>query len=47
MGRSKIRSHTTLPRNLIRFYIGLEDADMLIEDLAQALEKISVGAVRN
>ncbi|MEO1806005.1 MAG: aminotransferase class I/II-fold pyridoxal phosphate-dependent enzyme [Bacteroidota bacterium] len=40
-------SHTTLPRNLIRFYIGLEDADMLIEDLAQALEKISVGAVRN
>ncbi len=29
-----------LPWNLIRLYIGLEDADLLIEDLQQALEKI-------
>ena len=29
-----------LPWNMIRFYIGLEDADVLIEDLKQALEKI-------
>lgn len=28
------------PFNLIRFYIGLEDADYLIEDLKQALKKI-------
>jgi cystathionine beta-lyase len=29
-----------LPWNLIRFYIGLEDADLLIEDIQQALEKV-------
>ena len=29
-----------LPWNLIRFYIGLEDADVLINDFKQALEKI-------
>jgi len=28
------------PNNLIRFYVGLEDADILIEDLKQALDKI-------
>lgn len=28
------------PFNLIRFYIGLEDADSLIEDLSQAFDKI-------
>lgn len=30
-----------LPFNLVRFYIGLEDPEYLIKDLAQALEKIS------
>ncbi len=29
-----------LPWNFVRVYIGLEDADLLIEDLKQALEKI-------
>jgi len=29
-----------LPWNLVRLYIGLEDADLLIEDLKQALEKM-------
>lgn len=31
-----------LPWNLVRLYIGLEDADLLIEDLKQALSKISI-----
>ncbi len=31
------REDTTTPWNLVRFYIGLEDADWLIEDLEQAL----------
>ena len=30
-----------LPWNLVRLYVGLEDADLLIEDLKQALDKIS------
>lgn len=29
-----------LPWNMVRFYIGLEDADLLIEDLKQALDKV-------
>jgi len=29
-----------LPWNMVRLYIGLEDADLLIEDLEQALDKI-------
>jgi cystathionine beta-lyase/cystathionine gamma-synthase len=29
-----------LPWNMVRLYIGLEDADVLIEDLKQALDKI-------
>lgn len=29
-----------LPWNLVRLYIGLEDADLLIEDLGQALDKV-------
>lgn len=29
-----------LPWNLVRLYIGLENADLLIEDLTQALEKV-------
>jgi cystathionine beta-lyase/cystathionine gamma-synthase len=29
-----------LPWELVRIYIGLEDADLLIEDLKQALEKM-------
>jgi len=29
-----------LPWNLVRLYIGLEDADLLIEDLRQALDKM-------
>jgi len=29
-----------LPFNMIRFYVGLEDPDYLIEDIAQALAKI-------
>lgn len=33
-------SHTYLPANLVRFYIGLDDAKFLIEDLQQAFEKI-------
>jgi len=32
-------SGSTLPWNLIRFYVGLEDADVLIADLDQALGK--------
>ncbi|NDK55087.1 trans-sulfuration enzyme family protein [Pontibacter fetidus] len=31
---------SSLPFNLIRFYIGLEDADYLIKDLEQALAKV-------
>ncbi|NUM51141.1 MAG: aminotransferase class I/II-fold pyridoxal phosphate-dependent enzyme [Flavobacteriales bacterium] len=31
---------TELPWNFVRLYIGLEDADVLIEDLKQALEKM-------
>lgn len=34
------QSVNDLPFNLVRIYIGLEDADMLIEDLSQALEKV-------
>lgn len=34
------KEDSTLPFNLVRFYIGLEDPDWLIEDLAQALEAI-------
>lgn len=30
---------TDLPWNLVRFYVGLEEAEMLIQDLEQALEK--------
>lgn len=29
-----------LPWNVVRLYVGLEDADLLIEDLKQALEKV-------
>ncbi len=32
------KEDSTLPFNLVRFYIGLEDPDWLIEDLKQALE---------
>lgn len=31
---------TELPWNFVRLYIGLEDADVLVEDLKQALEKM-------
>lgn len=31
-------SQSTLPWNLVRFYVGLEDPDLLIADLAQALD---------
>ena len=34
------KEDTTLPLNLVRFYIGLEDPNWLIEDLKQALEII-------
>ncbi|MFK7775166.1 MAG: PLP-dependent aspartate aminotransferase family protein [Saprospiraceae bacterium] len=34
------KEDTTLPFNLVRFYIGLEDPDWLIQDLKQALEFI-------
>lgn len=34
------RENPPLPWNLVRFYIGLEDPDWLIEDLEQALEVI-------
>jgi cystathionine beta-lyase/cystathionine gamma-synthase len=33
-------SKTTLPYNIIRFYIGLEDADVLLEDLEQGFNSI-------
>jgi cystathionine beta-lyase/cystathionine gamma-synthase len=32
--------NSVLPFNMIRFYIGLEEADILIEDLKQAFGKI-------
>jgi cystathionine beta-lyase/cystathionine gamma-synthase len=32
--------HPKLPVNMVRFYIGLEEADLLIEDLQYALSKI-------
>lgn len=32
------KENSTLPFNLVRFYIGLEDPDWLIEDINQALE---------
>lgn len=31
---------TTLPHNIIRFYIGLEEPEVLIEDLKQAFDKL-------
>jgi cystathionine beta-lyase len=34
------RENSPLPCNLVRFYIGLEDPDWLIEDLERALEKV-------
>jgi cystathionine beta-lyase len=34
------RNNSPVPWNTVRFYIGLEDADFLIADLAQAMEKI-------
>ncbi len=34
------RENSPLPVNLLRFYIGLEDPEWLIEDLAQALEVV-------
>jgi cystathionine beta-lyase/cystathionine gamma-synthase len=33
-------SSTTLPFNLVRLYVGLEDADLIIDDLGNALDKI-------
>ncbi len=35
------RPDSPLPFNLVRFYIGLEDAEWLLEDLEQALEVLS------
>jgi cystathionine beta-lyase len=34
------RNNSPVPWNTVRFYIGLEDADFLIGDLAQAMEEI-------
>ena len=34
------RPDTTIPWNLVRIYVGLEDPDWLIEDLEQALEEV-------
>ena len=34
------REDTTIPWNLVRIYVGLEDPDWLIEDLEQALESL-------
>ena len=34
------REDSTIPWNLVRFYIGLEDPDWLLEDLEKALEVI-------
>lgn len=34
------REDSTIPWNLVRFYIGLEDPDWLLEDLEQALEVV-------
>jgi cystathionine beta-lyase/cystathionine gamma-synthase len=33
-------SQSTLPWNMVRFYIGLEEKDVLVKDLAQALDKM-------
>jgi cystathionine beta-lyase/cystathionine gamma-synthase len=35
-------SSTDLPWNLVRFYVGLEEPEMLIADLAQAFEKMAL-----
>jgi len=37
---SSMNNNKEIPFNLVRMYIGLEEADVLIEDLAQALEKV-------
>lgn len=34
------RENSTIPWNLVRFYIGLEDPDWLLEDLNQAMEAL-------
>jgi cystathionine beta-lyase/cystathionine gamma-synthase len=34
------RKMSDLPENLVRIYIGLDEADYLIKDLQQALDKI-------
>jgi cystathionine beta-lyase/cystathionine gamma-synthase len=34
------RNMSNLPANLIRFYVGIDEADYLIKDLMQALEKV-------
>jgi cystathionine beta-lyase/cystathionine gamma-synthase len=31
---------TTLPINMLRFYVGLEDAEFLIKDLEKALSNV-------
>ncbi len=38
------RTDTSVPWNLIRFYIGLEDPDWLLEDLRQALGSFELGS---
>ena len=34
------KPNSSQPYQLVRFYVGLEDPDWLIEDLAQALEAL-------
>jgi len=34
------RKMSNLPVNLVRFYVGIDEADLVIEDIMQALEKI-------
>ena len=40
-------SQTALPKNLVRFYIGLEEPRFLINDLSQALEKMEQLSLQN
>jgi cystathionine beta-lyase/cystathionine gamma-synthase len=32
--------HSSMPYNLVRLYVGLDDVDTLIEDLDQAFNKV-------
>jgi len=31
---------SNLPVNLVRFYVGIDEADLVIKDITEALEKV-------